>query len=104
MDGTSYIDIQGGRNLFHLFMLAAELGLIAVALSLIIPKITSNRNFPIAMPYCLGLFAFGMAGMIFMELLPGFLMLLAAGMALLAGYVAVNFWQNKQAFERKEDK
>lgn len=90
--------------MFELFTLAAEIGLIAVALSLIIPRITHNRNFPIAMSYCLGLLAFGVAGMIFMELLPAFLMLLAAGMALLTGYVAVYFWQNKQALEHKGGK
>lgn len=90
--------------MFCFFMLTAEAGLIAVVLSLIVPKFINNRNFPISMSYCLGLFAFGMVGMIFMELLPDFLMLFSVIMALLVGYGVVNFWQNKQTFEQKGDR
>lgn len=90
--------------MFCFFMLTAEAGLIAVVLSFIVPKFINNRNFPIAMSYCLGLFAFGITGMIFMELLPEFLMLFSAIMALLVGYGVVNFWQNKQTFEQKGDR
>ena len=81
--------------LYELFHFIAITGAFCCLSSFLLPRF-SGAAFPVPLSYGFGCLLFGISGILFLLVLPGFLMLISLAMALLIGWVTVDFVQHSK--------